>query len=554
MRALALSTVPLVVLLSSACGSSSTSTEPARRYEGFGAYHREITTTSQEAQEWFDQGMQLLYGFNHDEAIRSFQAATEADPTCAMAWWGIAYANGLDINNQEITHDEALAAWEAAQKAQSRFSNGTPEEWALCQAIGRRYEWPNPEDRRHLDQAYAKAMQDAWGIYRTDPDIGALYAESLMNLQPWDLWTKDGEPKGRTPEIVAVLERVLQLDPDHPGANHFYIHTVEASNDPERALPAADRLVDLVPGAGHLVHMPSHVYARVGRYADAADANERAIAADLAYFALAPPADFYNIYFIHNAHFLAYAAMMEGRYEKAMEAARRIETEVPEEFLRERTEYADGLMSTTLHVLIRFGEWEQILAEPEPAEYRLMSRSMWHYARGVAYSATDRTEEARAEYEAFKEVGLQVPVVWTVGNNTTAQVLTLAHDMLLGELLYREGDVEGGLASLRKGIELEDDLVYDEPPGWMQPIRHPLGALLMAEGRYADAEEVYREDLVRNPGNGWSLLGLEQALVAQGREDEADPVRAARAVAWRRSDVAPSSSCYCEPGDLDEGL
>ncbi|MEM7308270.1 MAG: hypothetical protein AAF682_16440 [Planctomycetota bacterium] len=521
-------------------------------YEGFGNYTRRISTASPEAQRWFDQGMQLLYGYNHDEAIRSFERAAELDPACAIAHWGIAYANGFHINNTEMTPEQSRAAFEAAQAALAALAapgdGATPAERALVEAVAERYAWPEPEDRGHLDLAYADAMGAAWRAHPEDADIGALYAESLMDLQPWDLWTKDGQPKGRTEEIVEALETTLRMRPDHPGANHFYIHTVEASPDPARAVAAADRLVDLVPGAGHLVHMPSHIYTRVGRYADAADANARAIAVDEAYFALAPEPDFYSLYYIHNVHFLAYAAMMEGRYAAAMSAARKLEADVPADFLRAYVAFADGLMATPLHVMIRFGRWDKILTEPEPPGFRLLSRAQWHYARGVAYSALGRTDQARGELAAFEALAAEVPEDWKVGNNASGDVLSLCRGMLRGELLFREGKRDEAFALLRDAAREEDALVYDEPPGWMQPVRHALGALLMSCERYAEAEEVYAEDLDRNAENGWSLLGMELSLRAQGAPEDAAAYAARRAAAWRRADVQPASSCYCEPG------
>ncbi len=336
---------------------------PAQVYPGFAGYERSVRTTSPTAQSWFDQGIQLLYGYNHDEAIRSFRQAAIDDPECAMGWWGLAYAAGLHINNTEMSALQSEIAFEAAGRARAALEARAPGhaldavEAELIDAVSQRYAWPVPEDRSALDQAYADAMEAAWAAHPADPDVGALYAEALMNLQPWDLWTHDGEPKGRTLEVVEVLERTLAMAPDHPGANHFYIHTVEASNTPERAVPSAERLMDLVPGSGHLMHMPSHIFARVGRYADAADSNDRAIEADSAYFAEAPAPDFYSLYYLHNLHFLSYVAMMEGRYEAALTAAERLEREVPPAFLKTYVELADGLMSTSLHVRIRFGRF-----------------------------------------------------------------------------------------------------------------------------------------------------------------------------------------------------
>jgi tetratricopeptide (TPR) repeat protein len=466
-----------------------------------------------------------------------------------MAWWGIAYASGLHINNPEMSAKQSRRAYEAAQEALRHLDHAAPVEAALARSVAERYAWPVPEDRKPLDEAYAAAMQRTYEAFPDDPDVGALYAESLMDLQPWDLWTKEGEPKGRTLEIVDVLERTIRLWPSHPGANHFYIHTVEASKDPARAVASADRLVDLVPGAGHLVHMPAHIYTRVGRYADASDANERAIAADQRYFALAPKPDFYSLYYVHNVHFLAYAAMMEGRYETAIGAARQLEQDVPQDFLREYVHYADGLMATPLHVLIRFGKWQEILQEPDYPAFRLLSRAQRRYARAVALAALGRPAEAREEMAAFEEIAAQVPEEWVVGNNPSKEVLDLCRHMMLGEILFREGRLDEAFAALAKGAELEDDLVYDEPPGWMQPVRHAWGALLMSAGRYADAERVYREDLEHNPQNGWSLLGLEQAQRAQREDEAAARTAVALEAAWPRADVKPTSSCYCEPGE-----
>jgi tetratricopeptide (TPR) repeat protein len=338
------------------------------------------------------------------------------------------------------------------------------------------------------------------------------------------------------------------MRPDHPGANHFYVHAVEASNDPGKALPSADRLTSLVPGSGHLVHMPAHIYARVGRFDKASDSNAQAIKVDRAYFKLAPQPDFYSMYFVHNLHFLAWSAMMEGRYATSMRAARDLQTEVPEGFLREWTFLADGFMPVTYHVMIRFGKWDDILNEPKPPEYRLISVAMWHYARGVALSATGRTSEARLEMEAFEAAARAIPEDWQVGQNKATPVMAVAQKMLDGELAYREGRLDEAFASLREGVVLEEALVYDEPPGWMQPVRHALGALLLESEQAAEAEAVYRADLVRHPNNGWSLLGLSLALEAQGESDEAQDVADALALAWARADVRPTASCYCASG------
>ncbi len=528
--------------------------EPSARgpqlYPGFSGYTRKVTTDSAQAQRWFNQGIQLLYGYNHDEAIRSFEKAAEIDPSCAMGWWGSAYARGLHINNPEMSEQQSRLAHEAAQKALAALDEESAVERALIEAVAKRYAWPAPEDRQPLDEAYADAMEAAWHRFPDDADVGALYAESLMNLQPWDLWTGDGAPKGRVLEILGVLERTLDKSPRHPGANHFYIHAIEASPWPEKGTAAAERLKALVPGSGHLVHMPSHIFIRTGRYAEAADANARAIAADEAYFQLAPEPDFYSLYFLHNVHFLAYAAMMEGRYETALAAARKIERQIPQEFLKSYVTLADGFMPTALHVLIRFGKWEEILAEPEPPQWRLFSRAERHFARSVASSALGKLPQARRELQRLDEVTKEITDEWKMGNNSALEVLAVARAMAAGELAFREGETERAFRLLRRAVTLEEGLSYDEPPGWMQPVRHALGALLLADGRYQEAERVYRADLGRHPDNAWSLLGLQQSLGLQQRTKEADALADRVEQAWARADVKPVASCYCHPDAL----
>ncbi|MDQ8179437.1 hypothetical protein [Pelagicoccus sp. SDUM812005] len=520
----------------------------AKIYSGFGDYHRAISTSSPDAQKWFNQGMQLLYGFNHDEAIRSFHAAAEADPAAAMPWWGIAYAHGININDPMMTDERSRAARHAADQALSLIEKTTPSEASLIHAVSARYEYPAPEDRSHLDQAYADAMEKAYAAHPLDTDVAALFAESLMNLQPWDYWDNQGNPRHRILEIVAAIEGALELNPIHPGANHFYIHATEASQNPDRAEKSADLLRTLVPGSGHLVHMPSHIYVRVGRYSDAVDSNTQAVAVDRAYFKQAPQPTNYLIYYAHNLHFLSYAAMMSGRYNDAISAARALEKEIPEEALRELSFLIEGIMPSTLHVMIRFGKWEEVLEEPAYPEFRLVSNAVRHYARSIANAALGRTKEARIEMAAFDEAIKAVPQDWYIFNNQVSQVLPIARAMMKGELLYREGKYDEAFAALRQGIAAEDALVYDEPPGWMLPVRHALGALLMEQKRYAEAEAVYREDLTRNRDNGWGLLGLQNALRAQ-KKNTAEAIRLSGqlAEAWIRADTLPSSSCFCAP-------
>ncbi len=506
-----------------------------------------ITTTSQEAQAWFNQGLLLLYGFNHGEAIRSFTEAAARDPEAAMPWWGIAYSYGMHINNPEMTEAQWKASHEAVQRALALLDDETELERALVQAVAARTAWPAPEEQRPYDEAFAQAMEELYGRYGDHPDVAVLFAESLMNLQPWDYWTSAREPKGRAEDMVRVLERTLAAYPEHPQACHLYIHAMEAGPYPARAVAAAEALRALELSAGHLVHMPSHLFARVGRYADAVTANDQAVSADDAFFLIGTDPGFYYLYHAHNLHFLAFAAMMEGRYGEAMEAARRLETAVPEPVLDEIAPVAEGIIPTTRHVMIRFGKWEDVLDEPAPPAKRPVMLALHYYSRGIALSALGRTQEAREEIARYREQIKKVPGDWWVFSNRIHDVLPIADAMLEGELAYREGRLEDAWAALERGIAAEDQLVYDEPPGWVIPVRHAMGALLMEAGDYARAEKLYREDQREHPQNGWSLLGLKQALEAQGNRDEAMRVAVKLEEAWKNLEERPTSSCACAP-------
>lgn len=549
----------LAAAFSSACSvrtptrppSSPPTVTAARLHPGFDNYTRAATPVAAAARPFVDQGMQWLYGFNDDEAIRCFRRAAELDPACAFAWWGIAYACGINVNDPVMSETEWREAHAALQQAMARRQQATPVDRALIEALARRYAWPPPADPKPLERAYSAAMAEVHAAHPDDADVGALYAESMMNLQPWDYWTRDGEPKQQATAIVAVLERVLQMAPQHPGALHYYIHAVEASQQPERAEQAADRLAHLVPGSSHLTHMPSHIYGRLGRYADAADANSRAVAADRSYLATAPEQDYYGLYIAHNLHFLGYAAMMEGRFATALQAARELETQVPATFMQRYPFIADGWAAALPHVLVRFGKWHEILALPEYPAERPVSRSMRRYARSIANSALGRTAAARTEMDAFAAEAAKVPTDWTIGFNPAHAVFPLARKMMQGELWFREGEHDKAFAALREAVAIEDELLYDEPPSWMQPVRHALGALLMAAGRYAEAEQVYQDDLRHNPRNGWALLGLEKARRLLGKTEGLDDLARQRAASWQRADVVPTSSCYCEPGAIE---
>jgi len=510
-------------------------------------YSFKITTKSKKAQAWFNQGLALVYGFNHGEAIRAFTEAAALDPKAAMPWWGIAFANGMHINMPEMTEAQWKASHDAAQHALSLLDKETPLEAMLIMAVASRTTWPVPETQRPYDEAYCAAMERVYTAFGDQPDVAALYTESLMNLQPWDYWTEDKEPKHRAAEIVSVLERGLAKYPDHPQLCHLYIHATEAGPDPSLAVPAAEALRHRIPGAGHLVHMPSHTFARVGRYADAAIANEVAVSADDDFFEVGTEPGAYYLYHAHNLHFLAFANMMEGRYEPAMEAARRLEKAVPDPVLDNMAFLIEGVIPTTRHVMIRFGKWEDILKEPAPPENRPVMTALHHYSRGIAFAATGRTAEAKEEIAAFEASLPNVPEDWWVFSNKLSDVLPIARHMLDGELAYREGRLEDAWAALEAGIAAEDKLVYDEPPGWMIPVRHAMGALLLEAGDAARAEQLYREDQEDHPGNGWSLLGLKQALETQGKTAEAAKYALQLDKAWERLEVRPTSSCLCAP-------
>lgn len=521
--------------------------DPVPLFAGLGDRSRAADTSSVEAQRYFDQGVSFLYAFNHDEAIRSFRHAAALDPDCAMAWWGIAVANGPHINNPVVPEERARAAWEALQRAQAASADASDADRALIRALAARYADPPAVDRAPLDAAYADAMRAVWQRFPTDPDVGALFAEAMMDLRPWDLWTRDGTPQPGTEEIVATLERVLELDPRHPLGLHLYIHAVEASPDPGRALAAADTLRDLQPGLGHLVHMPSHIDVRLGRWQEAIDSNAKAMAADRAYRALAPKQGFYGLYMAHDNHMLAFAAMMNGQRRVAVEAMDALIAEMPEEWAREYAMIADGYKVMPLEVRLRFGMWDEVLAAPDFDAMFPFARAMRHYARGVAFAARGETVAAREAQRAFVAARASVPASGFFGNNSQADLLAVAEDVLEGEILYREGEKEAAFAALRRAAAREDALRYDEPPGWILPVRHALGALLLDAGRPDEAEAVFREDLARLPDNGWGLYGLARSLERQGETAAAEPVRERLRTVWARADVEIATPCYCAP-------
>jgi hypothetical protein len=513
-------------------------------FDNLGTYHHKVTTKVPLAQCYFDQGLRLVYAFNHDEAVRAFEEAARLDPRCAMAQWGIGLALGPNYN-LPLDAERNKAAYAATQKAVKLAPHASAEERAYIAALAKRYSLAPDADRKALDQAYADAMREVAHKYPDDPDAATLYAESLMDLRPWALWTIDGQPQPGTLEIVGTLEEVLKKNPNHPGANHYYIHAIEPSPHPERGLAAADRLRTLVPGAGHLVHMPSHIYMRVGRYADASDANTRAIAVDEQYIATAHPDGVYPMmYYPHNIHFFWAAASMEGRSADAIRAARQVSGHVSPEMLKEMPPI-EYFAPTALFALVRFGKWDDILKEPAPPPDQPYATGMWHYARGLALTATNRLEEATTEQQAVAAAAAAMPPDRIIGDNTPAKsLLNLASETLAGEIAARRGQTDVAIRHLQEAVRIQDALPYSEPPPWYYPARQSLGAVLLASGRPADAEAVYREDLKRNPENGWSLYGLAQALRARNADAEAADIDARFQKAWARADVTLTASRF----------
>lgn len=542
---------PLFLVLCLSFGASAFAAAPVvPLFGGTGSHSRPVTTRSAEAQRYFDQGLAFLYAFNHDEAIRSFQAATQLDPSCAMAWWGIATAAGPHINFPFVPEPRAKLAWEAVREAQKHAAAARPVEQALIAAAATRYAAPPVADRAPLDQAYAAAMREVWQRFPEDTDVGALFAEAMMDLRPWDLWvheTREAQPG--TPEILATLERVLALDRHHPLGLHLYIHAVEASKHPEKARDVSDRLRDLMPGVGHMVHMPSHIDVLLGRWHDAVKANDQAIAADLAYRAQGGvPKGFIWLYNAHNRHMLAFAAMMTGQRDLALKHVNAMVAEWPADFVADYAPVVDFFYAAPVEVMVRFGMWDEILARPLPPENLPISRAMAHAARGIAHAAMDDTAAARAEQQLFAAARAKVPASTAFGNNVGRDVLAVAEPMLDGEILLREGKTDAGLQRLRDAVAAESRLRYDEPPDWIIPVRHALGAALLLVGRVQEAEQVYRDDLARWPGNGWSLFGLSRALKIQFRQDEGDAYDRQFREVWRSADLEIKSSCLCQPG------
>lgn len=517
-------------------------------FEGMGDFHREISTSSADAQKYFDQGMVLAFGFNQAESIRSFKAAQKLDPECAMCFWGEAMATGPNINvtskGKAVMSDaDRVSAFAAINKAIELKDTATPAEQALIMAMAARYNGDPSTPREPLDVAYAEAMGDYVRDHPDDYDAEAMYAEAWMNTLPWDYWSADGAPKPETVKVISALEDIIANAPQHPLALHLYIHAVEASADPGRAEDEADRLAGLVPGSGHLVHMPAHIYWRVGRYDDAAKANVTAAKVDEDYIAQCNAQGFYPaLYYPHNIHFLWAAASMSGQQDMAIEAGQKVADNVHMEQI-EQFPTIEFFKTIPLLSLVQFGQWDTILATEQPPESLDYSNAIWHYARGVAAARTGNVDAAiqeRGGIVALKD-SVQISFMDTA-DYPASTLMTIADELLQGEIASAGGKHDDAVAHFTAAVEAQDSLPYMEPPFWYYPTRQSLGEALIAAGRYDKAEAVYRKDLEEYPHNGWSMSGLMKALEKQGKTDEAAAMKPMFDIVWRKSNVTLDGS------------
>ncbi len=519
---------------------------PAPLFAELGDFHHEIQTDDRLVQTYFDQGMVLAFGFNHAEAARSFREAQKLDPDCAMCYWGEALVLGPNINTP-MPEEHVVPAWAALQKAREHADHATPRHQAYIEALTARYQPEPMEDRSELDQAYADAMRELAARYPEDYDAQTLFAEALMDTTPWDYWTEDDQPKEETKELLPTLERVLARRPNHPLANHLYIHVVEKAH-PDWGVAAAERTGDLVPDAGHLVHMPSHIFIRVGRYEDANRANERAIAADRSYIAQCHAQGVYAVGYVpHNHHFLWFGKAMTGESEDSLAAARHTQEHVDPEMMREPGFGAlQHYYTLPIWTYVRFGMWEEALAEPEPAADLKYPLGVWHFARGMALARTGKPDQAQAELDTLARLAvdesLEDVTIWEL--NDTKSLLEIAEEVLGSAVAEARGDLALAESRLRDAVRLVDALVYDEPPTWFIPPRQLLGAVLLKAGKPDEAERVYAQELRIYPDNGWSLYGLSQALEAQGQSEKAQHFRQRFEKAWADADVTLEASGF----------
>lgn len=501
-----------------------------------------VSTHSPLAQRFFDQGLTLTYAFNHAEAVRSFRQAALIDPDCAMAYWGQALALGPNLN-ATMTVEHGREAYDAIQLA--LVSRANEKEHAYINALAKRYSSDPYQDRKALDKAYADAMRNLAKRYPNDDDAQTLFAAALMNLRPWDYWQKDGKPYPETSEVVPTLETVLKRNPNHIGANHYYIHAVEAT-EPERAVPSAERLEAQITGAGHLVHMPAHIFMRVGRYADASDANMRAIAADEEYIAQCRAQGIYPLaYYPHNIHFLWASSSMEGRSQMAIDAAQKVASRVQTEEIDNLPSWARIFTVVPLYAKARFGKWDEILQEKQPHLKRPFYTGIWHYARGLAFVAKGQLGSAQDELKRLRALASNPAIArLEVGSTTVGNLFGIASSVLAGELAAKQHNFDKAVSQLELAVLLQDGLPYTEPPDWYYPVRQSLGAVLLEAGYPAQAETVYWQDLQQNPENGWSLFGLAQSLKAQRKNQQAVEIEKRFRRAWARADVTLVASRF----------
>lgn len=516
-------------------------------YKNLGTHGRKVVISSPLAQQYFDQGLTLTYAFNHAESIKMFKEAARLDPTCAMCYWGIAYALGPNIN-APMADAAVPQAFDALQKAHELAGAVSPVEQDFIAALSQRYAKEPMKDRASLDKAYADAMRVLAKKYPEDADVNTFFAESLMDLTPWKFWTKDGQPTTYTDEIVTTLESVLKRAPNHPGANHYYIHATEASQNPGRALPSAERLMTLVPDAGHLVHMPAHTFWRVGRYHDAVEMNKHAIHTDEGHNFTPdqPGAGTYEIgYYPHNIQFLFAAASMGGESATALEAAHKLDAAIPLDVYTSVPMF-ESMPSATLLAMVRFGKWNDILSQPQPPKTLRYVNGIWHYARGMAFVRQNKLDNAQKELPPLKELA-QSKAMQELGLSnfaTASQLLTIAWNTLEGELAGAQGNINHRIEHLQEAVRLQDTLPYFEPPAWYAPTRQALGAALLEANHAAEAEGVYRADLKQYPQSGWSLFGLAQSLKAQGKDKEAVETQKLFETVWQYADVKLTNSRF----------
>ena len=528
--------------------AAGSSPDKAPLYGNLGNYHVAITTSSPDAQKYFDQGLALSYAFNHAEAIRSFRQAVTLDPACAMCQWGIAYALGPNIN-APITEEAAKEAHAAITAAGTHAGSATEKERAYIEALSKRYVADPKAERPPLDRAYADAMREVVKRFPDDLDAATLFAQSLMDTSPWNYWTPDGTPRESTTEVVSTLESVLARKPDHMGAIHMYIHAVEASPNPGRALQYADRLAALAPGAGHIVHMPAHIYLRTGRYSDASTANHNAVKADEAYFAGDRVAGnmMYEIgYYPHNTHFLVASASMEGRRAEALKAADEVRARMHSDMLRDPAMggMVQHMQLAPMFTKVRFGMWKEVLAEPAPPADLPYMNAMWHGARGLAHAAEGRSEEAARELASVAALKGSEPLktLYVSSVNVASSIVAIAHEVLSGELAAKQKQTQQAVQHFAEAVRLEDALTYMEPPDWPIPVRQLQGAALLELGLNKEAEAVFRADMKKFPDNGWSLSGLQTSLERQRRDADAATVKARFGEMWKRADTGVSAA------------